>query len=393
MIKNVATSKKFFVITCIYILFSIQNRFFDDVFSLFNMDFISLLLSIILILYFLYCIYIKRIKVDKIFILFTLLIVYKLAIGIIEGNKISLIFIDIRTTVYFLCTYLIFRYNKLNEKYLISLIKFGGFINSGIFLYFMYKMINQYGIGFRDVSFNLYISFFSLAIILLIDNKSLYNLMNVFIAIINIISIVLSQQRTLIIPLIVLIILFIKSNLKINLKSFILIISILIISYIAVRYIDKLGLLDVIKSRFSKELFSGESSTLNIRTDTMKAAFLESNIRTFIFGCGFGDKYSELELLIPNYIIKYGFIGFIFVFVYFSTCILNKIKFYSDFQKYILRIYLVMSIGGIISGFGGAPGQMLNGVVLGILMNDNLFNLDKINKYNTNKVKFYYNIN
>ncbi|MBI6102238.1 hypothetical protein H8J94_08255 [Clostridium perfringens] len=231
----------------------------------------------------------------------------------------------------------------------------------------MNKIISEFGIGARDVSINLYISFFSMAIILFIDKKGLYSFKNDIIIILNFMAIVLSQQRTVIIPLIVLIVLFLLKNFRFNFKKITTIIIISLLCLILLNYLKNIGILELIKNRFSVELFSGENSTLNIRNETMKLAFSQNNIVNFILGCPFGFKYSDLELLIPNYIIKYGVIGVVIIFFYYVTIIINSYKKYYIYQKKILWIYIIMLIGGIISGFGGATGQMLNAFILAIL--------------------------
>lgn len=355
------------ILILLYCLLSIQNGFFDKIFNLFNMDLFSILLSFMLIGYFFILLYRKVIKIDTIFIIFIILILYKLIVAVIVKNPILNILIDFRTTVYFFTTYLIYKYSNVDEEYFIKIIKAGGLLNSLIFLYFMNKIISEFGIGARDVSINLYISFFSMAIILFIDKKGLYSFKNDIIMILNFIAIVLSQQRTVIIPLIVLIVLFLLENFRFNLKKIITIIIISLLCLILLNYLKNIGILELIKNRFSVELFSGENSTLNIRNETMKLAFSQNNIINFILGCPFGFKYSDLELLIPNYIIKYGVIGVVTIFFYFITIIINSYKKYYVYQKKILWIYIIMLIGGIISGFGGATGQMLNAFILAIL--------------------------
>ncbi|MGU9115900.1 hypothetical protein ACV3XZ_06830 [Clostridium perfringens] len=355
------------ILILLYCLLSIQNGFFDEIFNLFNMDLFSILLSFMLIGYFFILLYRKVIKIDSIFIIFIILILYKLIVAVIVKNPISNILIDFRTTVYFFTTYLIYKYSNVDEEYFIKIIKTGGLLNSLIFLYFMNKIISEFGIGARDVSINLYISFFSMAIILFIDKKGLYSFKNDIIIILNFMAIVLSQQRTVIIPLIVLIVLFLLKNFRFNFKKITTIIIISLLCLILLNYLKNIGILELIKNRFSVELFSGENSTLNIRNETMKLAFSQNNIVNFILGCPFGFKYSDLELLIPNYIIKYGVIGVVIIFFYYVTIIINSYKKYYIYQKKILWIYIIMLIGGIISGFGGATGQMLNAFILAIL--------------------------
>lgn len=373
MFKENLNQKDSKIVFILYILLSIQNSFFDDMFSIFGMDLFSLLLSVILIIYFFLLLIKKEIKIDYFLLFFFILTIYKLLLGFIIIKNIGSILIDLRPTIYLFMTYFIFKNIKSDINMLINVIKIGGLANSIIFLYFMNNLINDYGIGARNVSINLYISLLSLSIILLFKNKKTNTIIDFFIVFINILSILLSQQRTVIIPLSIIIGIFIIKNIKISLKSLMLIIFIVIGITTIFRIMDNIGILDLVKNRFSPDLFSGENSTLTVRKITVVRALKENPWINYIFGCGFGYKYCDLEMLIPNYIIKYGVVSSIVILWNIYLGFIKYYMRYNYFQKVLLHVLLIILIGGIISGLGGVTGQMLLGFIFGILNNKKLY--------------------
>lgn len=358
-----------FLIFLIYILFSLQNSFFDDIFPILGMDLFSLLLTIFLIGYFIYSILYKNLKIDKLMLIFIMLIIYKIIISLIYNYQLKAILIDLRVTLYFFISYSIFKSITINKESIIKIIKIGGLINSIIFLYFMIDLMKQQGIGARNVSINLYISLLCLGVILFLDKKNIRNFKNLLVSTLNVIAIILSQQRTIIIPLIILISIFIVVNFKINLKSFASYVIMIIIIAISIKILDNIGILELVKNRFSKDLFIGENSTLSARGNATKEALLNIKVIDMFFGTGFGNKYNDLELLFSNYLIKYGIIGSVLIVYELLNRIYIVLKSSNIFKKKITFILSIIFIGGVISGLGGNSGQMLLGIIFGIISN------------------------
>ena len=367
------------IVALILCLAAIQNRFFDTILNVAGMDFVSLILSICLAISFGIVIYINKMKFTKTDLIINLYFAFFCIIGFIITGINSQSLLLFRTSMYFFMTFYIFKNMNMKDEKIIKYYEIAGILNTVFCLYFYFINIKTYGSGFRDVSMNLYFSVFALLFFLFVNMNNRYKITKYFICFIILIAIITSQQRTQIIPLMVTAIFYIISNDKFNLKSIFNILSIFLIVYLVIKLANNIGVFKLVVNRLSNGAITSEESTLWIRINTAKEYLNGMNIWNLLFGTGLFGK-GELELFVPNYIYKYGILGSIFLAIsIYMPAIKAGIKNKNNIKRFILISLLIMSIGGIISGFNGQNGQLLIASILGILLNNNIQMNNNIN--------------
>jgi hypothetical protein len=196
----------------------------------------------------------------------------------------------------------------------------------------------------------------------------------------------LSQTRTMVIPIlvagVVLLVRFIKQ------MKFHKIISLSIIALAVVFILKRLGIYEVVLKRFASENIVGSHSTLTLRIDSVIYNFSDFSIVNWLFGSGFGREImyyrnfwgkdmlatgTDLEMFIPNYIMKMGLIVFLIMisFVISKLWKCNKIQ-KSNFHKLILIIMFSILSGGFISGLVGPESSVILGMLFGFSSNKNI---------------------
>lgn len=358
------------------ILAAIQNGFFDTIFRtniLGGMDGVSLLLSIVLVYYFTVGIIVNRIQTTKRMCIAGLLGVIWLVLGSFFTSSITEVFVSFRIYLYLFLGYYIFKNLNIDRNTFANAVSTSGLLGSLIYLGFYFANVgtSQAGYTFRDVSLNLYWAFLSVSFSLF-EKEYLSSVIKRGLCIfICSFVIIISQQRSIIIPLAIIFVWYFISCLRFDTRKIVSLIVILIAAYFGYKYIITLdNFWTVLQRRFSAELFTGEQSTLSYRFIAMTNQFRDMNIVSWIIGFGFGGS-KELEMWIPNYLVRFGIVGTIMVFIIFYRGYFCVAKvFLSDNNGYYRKmaiILVVMSIGGFLTGYTFESGQLLIGIVSGYL--------------------------
>lgn len=288
-----------------------------------------------------------------------LYVVYLIFVGVDNGVNTFDILYSFRTFLYLWAGYLIFR--NINIYY-IELTKI--FILSGVITSIITIIFNGRSGG------NLYLILIALW---LVSEKDIKNIYKFLILMLGIAAILLSTQRTIIIPLIIILMRFIKINFNKSIKNKLIVLPMLIciVFYLENKYF----LISNLAIKFTPEKLFGVESTLNFRINSIFMNF--NSIINLFCGHGLGAKvayYSnvntiaigyDLEMLLPNYIHKYGIIGSFIMFIYF----IKNIRLNYDFKYEILKCLIVILIGGMISGLSLYSGQLILGILIGVLSN------------------------
>lgn len=358
------------------ILAAIQNGFFDTIFRtniLGGMDGISLLLSLVLVYYFTVGILENRILTTKRMCIAGLLGVIWLILGALFTSSITEVFVSFRIYLYLFLGYFIFEKLNIDRNTFVNAVSTSGLLGSLIYLgfYFANAGTSQAGYTFRDVSLNLYWAFLAVSFSLF-EKEYISSIIKRGLCIcICSFVIIISQQRSIIIPLAIIYVWYFISCLQFDIKKIVSLIVIVIAAYFGYKYIITLGnFWTVLQRRFSAELFTGEQSTLSYRFVAMANQFRDMNIVSWIIGFGFGGS-KELEMWIPNYLVRFGIVGTIIVFSIFYRGYFWLAKvFLSENNGYYRKmaiILAVMSIGGFLTGYTFESGQLLIGIVSGYL--------------------------
>lgn len=358
------------------ILAAIQNGFFDTIFRtniLGGMDDVSLLLSLVLVYYFTVGIIVNRIQTTKRMCIAGLLGVLWLGLGSFFTSSITEVFVSFRIYLYLFLGYFIFENLNIDRSTFANAVSTSGLLGALIYLGFYFANVgtSQAGYTFRDVSLNLYWAFLSVSFSLF-EKEYISSIIKRGLCIcICSFVIIISQQRSIIIPLAIIFVWYFISCLRFDTKKIVSLIIILVAAYFGYKYIITLdNFWTVLQRRFSAELFTGEQSTLSYRFVAMTNQFRDMNIVSWIIGFGFGGS-KELEMWIPNYLVRFGIVGTIMVFSIFYRGYFYLAKvFLSDNNGYYRKmaiILVVMSIGGFLTGYTFESGQLLIGIVSGYL--------------------------
>ena len=372
---NLTQRERWDHITCylILILAAIQNRFFDDLISIAGMDAVSLFLSLVLMVVFGWMCMNKRIIwYKKHFLVFTYFVVY-IALNFLLKGLTSTSFLLFRTSMYFISTFLIFSNLQIDFKCMLSAYRCAAVFNSVVCLYFYLVNVNEHGAGFRDVSINLYFSLLGLMFFMFIQKSGEIKIIKYLTYALVFLAIVTSQQRSQIIPLAVILIMYIFTNMGFNIRKLASLIAMVFIVAWGISYAQKLGMWEYVVNRFANGAITAKESTLIVRMETTSSYLGDMNILQWLFGVGFNAN-GELEMLVPNYLYKYGIWGsFYIVYCAYLPAISNGVKEKTG-CRFVLITLIICSIGGMISGFGGQNGQLLLASLLGLMNNKVLLN-------------------
>lgn len=318
---------------------------------------------------------------------FSIFVLYYWIIGLINKNQLFNVLMDTRSIFYFFAAFNIFIFTskQKSEKYVVV----AGFIQSLAFIYTILKNSDiANAIFFRDASYNLFLSYLSFCIALIRNIK--YKNIVIFV---NTLAILISQTRTVIIPLIVFSLVFGIYNLKkLNIRK---LLTVPLIIFVIFFFLKSTQFYEILINRFSPENVTGEGNTLSLRIDSV---FLNKDLidfLVFITGKGMGTTFkyypmygviseaNELEMFLPNIFYKYGIVLVIYVIYILIMPIKKLLKKDNISNKLFILSFYCMLIGGMISGLSGYQGFFYLGIYLGLIFNYN----------NSAEVKVYDNCN
>ena len=384
---NFSLSKEVKLDRYVYVIFmlcfSMQNK---DIFNFILVDLGGLRLNIydtgiicsLLFMSFRFA-YMKKREKSLIDLSLVFLFICFLIIGIANQNKMEAIFYNARSLAYLIMGYWITKSIREDSEFFFKLLGISSFVCSSLYFYnFMTSSDFITGEIHRAISFNLFIILLYICFsIYYFENKSI-SLISTINIIYGSIAILTSQTRTLIAPLIILLIIFFISLLyskkvKLKYKLFIMIAGLLSMYIFVFSDISEIGF-----SRF----LSGDGnqeSTLDLRIGSMMYNFSNMLGIEWILGGGFGREvlyYSnfsrilmfnyDLELYLAEYIVKYGVLGTVLLNFIYIKILLTNYRYIN--KKIILGIFKVL--GSLsISGLSGYQGHLYLGVVLGIFSN------------------------
>ena len=377
---NLKTQRK--LIYLIWFAIAIQNEFFLN-YKILGLEFcdIAILFSGI----FLIILYNKSYKLERYVILSFL---YILMIAIISylslGTSSFNVFRDIRNFVFLLFSFMIFSQTKIEKTFLKKM-----FITCGVINSFTYLLFSE-SIDVRNITVIIWISAISFMVILLDKEKKPFYYYGI--AIFNLVIIMLSQTRTVLIPVIfTFVILIFRYVRKFKIQKLI-IYGIMIFTVFLMLY--ELGLIDTILKRFELENVFGLNSTLTLRTDSVKYNFSGFSIFNWLFGTGFGKEIlyyhnfggeymlavgTDLEMLVPNYIMKLGIIPFIIMIGFIAKRITMRRHIQkSEFHKLISIVLIGLLSGGMISGLVGPEASVIIGALFGLTCNINIMEKNNV---------------
>lgn len=299
--------------------------------------------------------------------------------GWFMGSTIFNIVRDIRNYMFMLFSYMIFSQINVSWSKVGPLFVYSGLINSIVYIF-----VSEF-FSIRDVSTILLVSVVSSTYVLLTAGSQPFHYY--FIAALNIVVIFASQTRTLIIPVLACVAIIIARNLshmkigKIVLIGFGTALMLYVLNYF--------GLLESVISRFQKDNMVGETSTLTLRINSVVLNFNKMSIFEWLFGVGFGKEIqyyhnfweadmlatsTNLEMFVPNNIMKLGLFGFGIMVVWISYKVWFSIKCnYSTERKKILLVIICVFTGGFISGLCGPEASIILGTLLGLASNNNIY--------------------
>ena len=371
--------KNKYYVWIIWIAISIQNSLLlkYKIVGLELTDLAIVLCELILLLYIIINTKNNKIGIGLVYVLIFTLFHVIFAFG--TGGTWFNIIRDVRNIIFLYLSYYIFKRLYINTKEIKKIFIICGLLNSIVYLIVM-KSITT-----RNISVILWISVISTVIILL--DKDKYPFWYYIIVIINIIVIMISQTRTLIIPIgVTFAILLYRYAKTIQLLKTILIVLLLCITL----YISyKIGILNLVIARFNNIEFSNGNNTLSLRIMSVKLNFKNFSIYNWFFGKGIGKEIpyyhnfwgddilmvgTDLEMLFPNYVMKFGIIPTGLV-----ICnVIKQIKHSIDISKnndskLFFIILVVIFSGGMISGLVGPEASVIIGSIVGLICNKNNF--------------------
>lgn len=320
-------------------------------------------------------------------VLFLMYIIFLSLYGWICGSSLYNVIRDIRNYVFLIFSYVIFSQIGTSWHTVEPIFIYSGLINSIVYIF------ASSFFSIRDVSTILLVSVVSCTMIML--SRSPQPLHYYFIAALNIVVIFASQTRTLIIPVLVclaLIILRNLSQLRVG-KILLIVFSSLIVLYI----LQYFGLLEYVIERFQRDNIVGETSTLTLRIESALLNFKKMSFFDWLFGVGFGKEIqyyhnfwgsdmmaisTNLEMFVPNYIMKLGLVGFgvMTVWVVCRICISFKVN-YSHYKKNTLLVVICVFSGGFISGLCGPEASIILGTLFGLSCNNNIYSENECELY------------
>jgi hypothetical protein len=349
---------------------AIQNSFFDNLFTLFGMDVFSLLLSVFLSagLITFTVININRQKISEMILL--ILFSFYTFLGFLVNGFDNTTLLMFRTSLYFFSTFIILRNCELTDYQVIWLFRSAGLLNSAICLYFYFQNVRIVGAGFRDVSINLYFSILAISLSLFVTIRNEKKIIKYVISFLCIVAVITSQQRTQIIPLAFIFVFYIIFNIRFSLVNLLKIGLLILLIYITYKIADDIGVMKYVINRFINAV--DRNSTLWIRTDAAQNTLSSMNIIQWLFGTGI-TGIVELEMILPNYLYKYGVLGScLIISITLLPAIRKGLSESNSIRNFLLFSFFLISIGGFISGFGLHTGQLIIASIMSLLTSEKL---------------------
>lgn len=312
------------------------------------------------------------------FVLYSIIV---FLLSIYRGYDVRYVLADFRNFLFFIFSYSLFRNKLVLPHYVLKVAPFWGLVNSLVFLVNLGILSGNYG---RELSTSLWISLFAINAILYYDyrlisekKKKLIKVFNLISLIVGIITILLSQTRTYIIPLIVMMLIYLLISIKKkSLKSiFVLLLFFIPVFYIAVN-IPIEDFIDILLIRMGGIL--SNESTLMLRINNSLEQLSNMDFIDLILGRGFGERIyvvtyngltrptSDLEMLIPNQILELGIIAVTALYI----SLMYNLKATNQFNRQLKIAFFSMFLGGIISGFVGMIGSIVFGFIIGLSSNN-----------------------
>lgn len=364
------TKQTSFFATMILCGAAIQNSFFDDIFSVGGMDAISLLLTFFLVIAFFWVIAITRGKMYRIEFLLLFYFFSIFTLGFIRDGINGMSLILFRTSLYFLLTFIFFLRVRISQESIIKMYRLAGFLNASVCMIFYIINVQQYGAGFRDVSINLYFSLFAIILCLFVELPNEVKWQKYSEVLVCTLAIVTSQQRTQIIPLIIVLLLFGICSMERFTKFIVRMLVLFVLVYVVYRISSAVGVYKLVVNRLQLGVITAGESTLWARFDAVSRYLGDFNVIEWLWGTGLTGE-TELEMLLPNYLYKYGIFGTMLIACTIVVpAILSGLYDKIGFKKMLLVNIAILAIGGLISGFGGQNGQLFVASILGLMCNE-----------------------
>lgn len=360
-------------VNIIIAMLSIENiLFLNYKIAGFDIVDIGVIIGFILCFYSSFIINGKKILCHKYLIYIVAFASVEFCISVIKGYQFRYIFPDLRNFLFMFFTYEIFRDEKTEVDYIISVIPLWGLVNSIVSLASLGVFANNY---VREIYTPLWISVFSVGCIML-DKTGKSSVLKYLIAALNVIAIFLSQTRSYIFPVVIIFALCgINAVKRHNIKQLILAIVVVLILY---SYIYNNGYYDLLFKRISGSL--SEESTMWLRFENSINHIKSMGLLDWLLGRGFGERFnvvqydgslrncSDLEMFLPNQLIESGIVIFIFTYGLFIKNIFTSGV--SKKPPALLASFVSILIGGFISGLVGMIGSVVLGVLFGMMSNN-----------------------
>lgn len=360
-------------INFLFAAISIENLMFLNV-KIVGLD----IVDIIAIFGFIFIFYSERnedffsIKISRYTLIMLLFCVFSTVISIIMGYSLRYILPDVRNFLFLVFTFNIFRSCETDLEYVFEIVPFYGIVNSLIFLGTSSFFTGSYS---REIYTPLWTSLLTIACVLFNDKKR-SNLFSYIIAFICAITVVISETRSYIIPL--LIMLAIYMIFAASRRQYLRTVIIVILIVFGINYLQNGGFYETLVNRMSGSLDS--DSTLWLRIENGIEMVKGMDIFDWIKGRGFGERFmvsaydgsyyetSDLEMFFFNQLTEWGLI----VFLYHYYNVFKEIKHNSIRNKptWLLAGGISISIGGFISGFSGMIGSVFLAMLLGMFAHE-----------------------
>ncbi|WP_225047587.1 hypothetical protein [Lacticaseibacillus kribbianus] len=362
---SLVVKKDTFWLVIIFILIGLQNNVFDTRAAVGGMDMVSLGLSISLLMLAARLLMLGRVRLSRALALLILYLVFLVLWGVASANSLFRIFVDARPLLFLFSGYIVFQGLRVNEHTFEMALNLSGLICSVFYLVTYEQQSALFGIGYRNVSFPLVFTLSAISITLLSQNiesqSAISRIFDWTVVFLGSTAIVISQQRTLVIPLVLCFVIFILKNFKFNLRNIGRVLLLTLCAFAVYSVFQKIGVISILRNRFRVSSFFAQDSTLIVRGNTTSSTFQNLSFLSWTIGTPFGSA-ADLEMWIPNLVAKYGIVGTLVVFAavggkalrHVLTCLRSN---FTELNSYFFS-FVVISIGGFISGFGGNIGQL-----------------------------------
>lgn len=278
---------------------------------------------------------------------------------------------DIRNTIYMVLAFNIFRSKQTDLSFIIDKLPIFGLINSIIILLNTGFFAGDFS---RDIFSSLWYPILGIACVLF-EKEKRNTLIKYISLVFGMIAVLISQTRSLIIPLIAMLMIYAVIAIKERnpLKTLIVVALVGICIFV----LTNQGYMNMLLQRLEGTL--DEESTMWLRFDNAKAHIRKMTFREKLIGEGFGKRFFvveydgdlretlDLEMFFFNQLSEWGIIALCAnYFYYIRTMIKNKI---TRKPLSILVGSVVVLIGGFVSGLVGSAASIVLGMVFGMLSN------------------------